>query len=177
MSVNAIGSYSYSSAVQYQYFGTTISDDQIKLLLQKYNIVQTGDSYVDLQALYGAMYSDAQSEATAELQANSNPQGASQATEAANSTNVPWASLMNQVGLTATGNLDEDYSNFNNKISSMQSSGALSQQDQATINQLVSEASIVFVQQNNPTSQSQSTAQNPSGADIQALMNKMYFLG
>lgn len=180
MSVNAISSFSYSSSIQYQYFGMSISNEQLQTLMEKYGIIQTGDSYTDIRALYQAMYSDAKSTVTQSEAATGNQQqtGSSQsAQEDPNS--VPWANLMSQIGLSATGDINKDYASFNDKISAMQSSPALSQQDKATINQLASEASIVFVQQNTSSTSSTQNSQPPSptGADIQAQLNKMYFLG
>lgn len=138
-----------------------------------------------MQALYDAMYSEASSSATVEQSSpNQLPlsdQG-SQATDAQNASNVPWATLMGQVGLAATGNLATDYNTFSEKISAMQVS-ATSQQDKASIDQLEAEASIVFVQQDQPVTQGSSQVQDSSqsksvtGADIKAQLNKLYFLG
>jgi len=111
----------------------------------------------------------------------------SQANDAENSTNVPWASLMNQIGLYVTGDLKTDYDAFSNKISAMQSSGAISPDNEAAINQLIAEASIVFVQQSDSSTkaaagsaehvQSPPPSQSVSGADITARFNKMLIFG
>lgn len=179
MSVNAISS--YSSATQYQYFSSAVSDDQVQSLLQQYGLIPTGDDSTDLQALYEAMYAAAQTNVTSSSSATDNSQQSqnSQATDAENSTNIPWSDLMSQVGLYASGDYTTDYEAFNDKITSMQASGALSQQDQATINELLSEASIIFVQPTDSSSQTstQSSYQLVSGADIQAQLNRMYLLG
>lgn len=188
MTISAVSSYSYSPTVEYQYFGASTSDDQIQTLLQEYGIQKSGDPNADLLALYNAMYPEAvhkaqNSKATSQTNNNQQVQNSSQTTDAQNSSNVPWANLMTQVGLYATGDLSTDYQAFSDKISAMQSSGATSQQDKATIGQLVSEASSVFVQPANSTSQMSSdqsqiqASQAASGADIMAQLNKMFLIG
>lgn len=187
MTIGAVSSYSYSTTVEYQYFGASLSDADIQQLLSDYGIQQSGDSDYDLEQLYDAMYStavdNAQNAQASSLANNTQQPQNSQAAEAQNSTNVPWANLMTQVGLYATGDLSTDYQAFNNKITAMQASGATSQQDKATIGQLVSEASSVFVQPTNSTPQVSSdqnllqTSQAVSGADIMAQLNKMFLVG
>ncbi|MDD3435674.1 MAG: hypothetical protein PHC64_00825 [Candidatus Gastranaerophilales bacterium] len=174
MSVNAIGNYYYSPAIQYHYFGTVVSNEQIRILLKKYGIDPTGDSLIDLRALYEVMYSVAKKNVTSQ-QAPSSATG-SQAVNAGNSINVPWASLMSQVGLSATGNLTADYEAFSNKISALQASGALSQQNQASVDMLISQAAVVFVSRSDSSSQSQKSSQNVSNVDIEVQLNKMYSL-
>lgn len=174
--VSAINSVTYSYALQYQYFGTAISDNAVQALLQQYGVQETWDAQTDLQNLYQAMSSTAASDVSAEQAA---AQSAQQTNNTQNPNNVPWANLMNQIGLSPTGDFNTDYTAFNNRISAMQSSAATSSPDaQAYINQMQSEAGIVFVQPTQSTSQDQST-QTPtvSGADIQAALNKLYALG
>lgn len=188
MTISAISSnYSYFQKYQDQFFGGTISVSQFEFLMRKYGVKESGDTYKDVQALYQAMYASADSEviaaSTPSIQNQPKVQKPSQATDAQNSSNVPWASLMGQVGLTVTGDLDKDYAAFTAKISTMQASAAQSPKDQAMINQLIAEAGVVFVQQDQSstqaTSQSQSNAQTPSvsGVDILAQLNRMYFFG
>lgn len=168
MTVGAVSSsysYSYATSFQYQYFGTVVSDERIQELMQQYGIQQTGDKQNDLQALYKAMFSAAKTSAV-----DAAPQQQSQA--ASGSADVPWATLMNQVGLSVSGDFSTDYQAFNSKISAMQLS-ATSAHDKAIINQLVAEAQIVFV----PPSASSGNARMASGADILAQLNKMYMLG
>ena len=173
---------SYSSATQYQYFGTAMSTENIRTLMEEYGVSSTGNATDDLKNLYKAMYVKASANATSAVnQSNSSSQLGNQVTGAlTTSNNVPWATLMSQVGLNATGNLATDYSSFKNLISEMQV-GSVSQQDKASINQLEAEASIVFVQQGQSatqgTSGSTSAPRTLTGADIQAAMNKMLILG
>lgn len=176
MTISAISSnYSSYQTYEYQFFGATISDSQLEYLMQKYRITPTGDSLKDVEALYQAMYGEASSQAT-NLVSAQNTQNKPQTTEPQNSTKVPWADLMSKVGLAATGELAQDYTLFNAKLSAMQSSGATSPQDQALIGQLSAEASIVFVAPQQ-TSDPQNTTQTKSvsGADIVAQLNKLYF--
>lgn len=182
--VSSINSYRYSTSVEYKYFGTTFSDQNLQDLMRQYGIIQTGDSDVDLKALYQAMYSSATSQATA-ASASKNSHLAKpeeiQAQAAQNANNVPWATLMNQVGLSPTGDLATDLTAFNNKISQMMAS-ATTQQEKANLYQLAAEASIVFVQpesvsQSNVSVQSSSLSHSISGADIMARLNKLMMVG
>lgn len=188
MSINAItaisSDYSYFTKYQYQFFGTTISEIKFNDLLKKYGITPNiGNSYETVEALYNAMYAEAKAEAigaVSSTRAQSTPQS-SQSLKAANSTNAPWTFLMSRIGLSATGNLSADSAAFTSKISALQSSGATSQEQIAYINQLMSEASVVFVQtsstiaQSTPSSSAQTQRQSVTGADIKAQLNRMYF--
>lgn len=173
MTVGAISS--YSPAVQYRYFDTTISDSQIQGLMKKYGITPTGDSDKDLDELYSAMYSDAQSSvaASASFSINNNQQ-------AQKPLNIPWQSLMIQVGLYPTGDFNTDYKAFKDKIIFMQYN-ATSKMAKTHINQLIAEAAIVFVQPTVAAAQiglqTPKISQSSSGADILAQLNRTYFLG
>lgn len=167
MTIGAVSLTNYSASLQSQYFGTTVSADRIKDLLNEYGIQTTGDASIDMQNLYEAMFSAASNSVKNTLQQNSQPE------VIGNSANVPWAALMSQVGLSLTGDINTDYNAFMQKIFSLQLS-ATSPQDQANMAQLQAEADIVFVQ--STTSQDQSSPQ-ASGADILAQLNKMYLMG
>lgn len=182
--VSSINSFRYSTSVEYKYFGTTFSDQTLQDLMRQYGIIQTGDSDTDVKALYQAMYSSAITQTTA-AKASGKPQHAkpeeSQSSSAQNANNVPWATLMNQVGLSPTGDLATDLTAFNNKISQMMAS-ATTQQEKANLYQLAAEASIVFVQpesasQSNISVQSSSLSHSISGADIMARLNKLMMVG
>lgn len=182
--------YAYSSNVVYEYFGTNISGKQLQDLMEQYGIYQTGDSDTDIKALYDAMYADAKNQVNSSQPSTSTnntqkTQPSNQGAGVSDSSNVPWANLMSQVGLFATGNLTTDYEAFSDKISKMISSATLSQQDRANIAQLIAEASMVFVQPNSSTQASSASAQAQqpaqtvqpiSGADIMAQLNKMIML-
>lgn len=170
MTVGAITS--YSSVLQNQYFGCIISSANIQNLMLKYGIQITGDPELDIKALYAAMRLRASTIANTKAQQAS----ADQPTDNTQNSNIQWATLMNQIGLSATGNLATDYAAFSNKISTMQLS-ATTPQEKANINQLQAQANIVFVQQDQSskrTSQVQSTT--ASGAEIMASLNKLYLL-
>ncbi len=187
MTVGAIYSlnpvrYEYSTSTEYKYFGTTVSENRLNELMVRYGIRQTGDSEKDLRALYAAMYAESVTELeSAQATTNSGNQGSqpTQSTLAQNSSNVPWATLMGQVGLQATGNYETDYAAFNDKISLMQSA-ALSPQDKASVDQLTAEAAVVFVPPEQSTAQAASsqnqTPQQPTGADITAQLNKLFLV-
>ncbi len=172
VSINAINSnYSYFQKYQYKFFGETIPAEKFEFLMRKYGIKSSGDRYKDINALYQAMYSEANVEVIGNI---ASVQQESQAIDAGNSTNIPWANLMSRIGLTATGDLAIDYERFNAKISAMQSSAAASQQQKALINELLAEAKIVFVQKSLIT-QNSKHSQQITGADIQAQLNRLYF--
>ncbi len=176
MTVGAVSSINYASmystSVEYNYFGATISSSKLQALMQQYGIKQTGDSETDLRALYNAMYADAQVQATA--QASSASSSSTQQSQAQSS--VPWANIMAQVGLSATGELGTDLEAFNQKINEMQVSFAAvqSQEGMAFVNQLSAEAAVVFVQQTQSANVSTSQPAQASGSDITALLNKMF---
>lgn len=174
MSISAISSvYSSYQRYQTQIFGGSISESQFEFLMRKYGITATGDTQKDVEALYKAMYSDADTEVAGSI-ASQNAAQQSQSTQAQQANQIPWANLMSRVGLAATGDLADDYALFSAKVSQMKASGASSPQDKALIAQLSAEASIVFVQPQSD-SQAQANAQTLSGADIKALLNKLYF--
>lgn len=175
MLVGSVNITLYPNAMQYRYFDTTISDNQILSLMRKYGISPSGDRDSDLEALYSAMYPYAK-----EMVAN-NVENAQQAQQnKAQSaqqvpSDVPWAKVMYQAGLHVSGDHKKDYQAFTDKILEMKKSAA-TPQNQAMISQLISEAEIVFTP---PSSSSESAGSLPSatGADITAMLNKLYFLG
>lgn len=183
MTIGAIGSFSYSSSL-YKKLDTGLTDVQIQELMKKYGIKPTGNKSADLQALYQAMCADIVSSTNANqyvANQNQNTQNCTHAKAASAETNVPWAALMAQVGLTATGNYDKDYEAFNDRIEAMQQSlsGRDAQEGDAYIAQLQAEASVVFskpIQTSHHHSASHQQKQ-VSGADILAQMNKKFFLG
>jgi hypothetical protein len=162
MLVSAVnGVYQYSTTYQMQIFGNSISNDDLNDLMSQFGISQTGDEYLDISELYDAMY--------AFYQTQQNSQINSQAQNGENATNVPWADVMKEVGLSATGNLDDDYSNFTKTISSIEDS-TKNEQDKAEVAAFAQTAQSYFVQNNS------SETQMASSSDIIAEMNKS-FLG
>lgn len=165
MTIGAISSTNiYSTALQYQYFGTDISDDKIKDLMRTYGIMTTGNAEFDIQSLYDAM----SAAASGNLK---NAQQPSAPEVTGTTANVPWADLMNQVGLSPMGDLDTDYNAFNQQIYLMQIS-ATSPQEKANVAQLQAQAAIVFIDQSSGSSQKPQI----SGADILAQLNKLYLM-
>lgn len=165
MTIGAISSTNiYSTAIQYQYFGTDISDDKIKDLMRAYGIMTTGDAKFDIQSLYDAMKAAANGNLN-----NAQQQSAPEVTGTI--ANVPWADLMNQVGLSPIGDLETDYNAFTQQINLMQISAA-SPQEKANVAQLQAQAGIVFIDQSSGSSQKSQI----SGANILAQLNKMYLM-
>lgn len=175
MSIGAVSANYYTPTIQYRYFDTTISDEQIQSLMLQYGITATGNADIDLEELYDAMYASVNSTAAKNV---SNAQKAQdEQTQQAQqpSTNVPWANLMVQAGLSVSGDYKKDYQIFNDKIFQMKIS-ATKPEDKAIISQLISQAEIVFNQPENKTD-SPSPIKSASGSEILAMLNKMYFFG
>ena len=128
--------------------------------MSQYGISQTGDEYLDISELYDAMYSFYQTQ-----------QGSQVNEQAQNgqTTNVPWADVMTEVGLNATGNLDEDYASFTNAVNVIEDS-TKNEQDKAEVATFAQNAQSYFVQNNT------SEAQTASSSDIIGALNKS-FLG
>lgn len=175
MSVGAISGNLYTPVMQYRYFDTSISDNQILSLMQQYGISPSGDRDSDLDALYNAMYSDAKGIVANNV--NNAQQAQKDKAQSAQQTpsDVSWANLMTQAGLHVSGDYKKDYQEFTDKIFQMKLSAA-SPKDYAMISQFVSQAAIVFTP---PNSASESSSPLPSvtGADITAMLNKIYFFG
>ena len=175
MTIGAISSvYTYSTSYQSSIFGSTYSNERLNQLMRQYGIIQTGDEYTDLVALYNAMHGDAKTkiEAAAAQKAGQNEPIST------NTSKVPWQSLMAQVGLQTTGNVSVDYEAFNRRLFQMQGA-ARSKQDEADIYALMNQGNIVFndqTQQNDITASGATKPQAISGAEILAQMNKMFAL-
>lgn len=182
MTIGAIGSSSsYLKNNQFQNL-SSLSTTQLSELMQKYGVQQTGNKATDLQALYQAMYTSTVSGTTGAQSAANDQQQAQSCShsKAAASNTVPWADLMNQVGLTASGDLNKDYAAFNERVTAMQESlsGRNSQEGSAFISQIQAEAAIIFGQQGQSvaSASSSSSSSQVSGADILAQLNKMYLV-
>ena len=134
-SVNAInGVYSYSSANIYSYLGRVPANDtMLKRAFNEFDVYPTGDERRDLKHLNNAMYAE-YSQQVQEQIANQNTQKV-----------VPWAGLMAQIGVQATGDRKEDYARFNEAIQLL-SQSAIDGQAMAYFAGLKSEASRVFGQ-------------------------------
>ncbi|MBP7212129.1 hypothetical protein KBA27_04770 [bacterium] len=138
--VSAInGVYQYSNIYQDLYFGTSISASQLDDLMRKFGIVQTGNEKDDLSALYEAMYSYYESELTSKQVSNAQQKQQEMS-------NVQWASVMKEVGLTATGDITTDYEAFLAQIKALEDA-ATSQEDKAEIQAFASQAQSYFVGQ------------------------------
>lgn len=159
MQVQSInGVYQYTDMYQAQFLPSGITNDQLNILMKRYNIPQTGDDYTDLKALYTAMYQD--------IERNGEMQGVQ--TSAQKEEMIPWASLMSQIGLSATGDYSKDYSNFLNTLTRLQSE-AKTPAEKSRLNLVEKMAQFAFVQQQNPVN----TVMQLTGAQIVAEMNRV----
>ena len=129
-SVNGV--YSYSRSNIYSYLGRVPSNEEtLRRAFNEFNISLTGNEKTDLKKLDNAMYAE-YSQQVQEQIANQNSQKV-----------IPWAGLMAQIGVQATGNREKDYAAFNNAIQLL-SQGAIDGQAMAYFAGLKSEASKVF---------------------------------
>ncbi len=129
------GVYSYSSANIYSYLGRVPSNETtLKRAFDEFNITPTGKTD-DLKKLDKAMYSEYSEQVQNQI-ANQNGEKV-----------VPWAGLLAQIGVRATGDYEKDYAAFNNAIQLL-SQSAIDGQAMAYFAGLKSEASKVFNQTN-----------------------------
>lgn len=164
MTVGAVmGVYQYTGVYQAQFLPSTITNDQLNALMRQYGIKQTGDEYTDIKALYEAMYQDiARSGAT---------QGVK--TENQMEQIYPWASLMKQLGLGATGDFSKDYSVFMNALNTQQAA-AKTPAEKSRLNLIQRMAQVVFVQ---PQQKEQANKiMQLTGSEIIAQMNRTALL-
>jgi len=98
------GVYSYSSANIYSYLGRVpVSSRSLNDAFREFHITPTG-SVDDLKKLDRAMFAE-YSEQVQDQMANQKGKET-----------VPWAGIMAQIGVQATGNREKDYAAFNNAI-------------------------------------------------------------
>lgn len=170
------GVYQYTQSYQSQFFGSAVSTDRLNQLMKEYGIQQTGDQHKDIENLYEAMYGYYSQQSQGVQQFN---QQDNQTQSTQNATSVPWASVMEEVGLTPTGDLEKDYATFNAKIQELEGS-VQSDEDKSKIDAFATEAQSVFTQTNNNTqpTDTRTSAQNAiSGAELLAKLNQAFFVG
>ena len=133
-SVNGV--YQYTSASLYSYLGRVpTSNAALKEAFREYGIAPTGTEN-DLKRLKHAMYEEYSTQVKEQID---NQNAAKQV--------VPWAGLLAQIGIQATGDYDKDYAAFNDAINLL-SQSAIDGQAMAYFAGLRSEASQVFAQAN-----------------------------
>lgn len=170
MTVGAVnGVYQYTGSYESQFFSGTVSSDKLNALMKEYGIQQTGDEYADTKALFQAMYNY--------FSRFGIPTTEDKPSQVQLAMNAPWAPLMSQVGLTATGELNKDYSSFLNKIDSLQGATSTSPSEKASLKELEQTAPYVFVQPPEQGLKTSSQNSELTGADILAQMNRAFLLG
>ena len=128
-SVNGV--YSYSSSNIYSYLGRLPSSEKkLQDAFREFNITPTGKAD-DLKKLDRAMYAEYSEQVQNQI-ANQNQEKV-----------VPWAGLMAQIGVQATGDREKDYAAFNNAIQLL-SQSAIDGQAMTYFAGLKSEAQRVF---------------------------------
>jgi len=135
------GVYSYSSSSLYSYLGRVPTNSRaLKEAFDEYGIRITG-STDDLTKLKNAMYQ----EYSAQVQQQINNQNEQKA-------QVPWAGLLAQIGIQATGEYETDYAAFENAIQLL-SQSAVDGQAMAYFAGLRSEAKLAFSSGMSPSQQ------------------------
>lgn len=125
------GVYAYSSANIYSYLGRVPSSStKLKEAFDEFNVTPTGKAE-DLKKLDNAMYAEYSQQVQNQIE---NQKGEKV---------VPWAGLMAQIGVKATGDHEKDYAAFNNAIQLL-SQSAIDGQAMAYFAGLRTEAARVF---------------------------------
>ena len=132
------GVYQYTSANLYSYLGRVpASNTALKEAFDEFGVTATG-STSDLTKLKNAMYEEYSTQVKEQI----NNQNAEKQV-------VPWAGLLAQIGIQATGDFDKDYAAFNDAIKLL-SQSAIDGQAMAYFAGLRNEASQVFGLSNMP---------------------------
>lgn len=127
------GVYSYTSSNIYSYLGRVPNNaNTLRRAFNEFNITPTGKTD-DLKKLDKAMYAEYSEQVQNQI-ANQNGEKV-----------VPWAGLLAQIGVRATGDYEKDYAAFNNAIQLL-SQSAIDGQAMTYFAGLRSEASKVFGQ-------------------------------
>ena len=135
------GVYTYTSANLYSYLGRVPSSNRaLKDAFNEFGIAPTG-SESDLKRLKNAMYEEYSTQVKEQI----NNQNAEKQV-------IPWAGLLAQIGIRATGDYEKDYAAFNDAIKLL-SQSAIDGQAMAYFAGLRSEASQVFGLSNMPANQ------------------------
>ena len=133
------GVYSYTGSHIYSYLGRIPSNEEsLRRTFNEFNVSITGNEKTDLKKLNNAMYAEYSEQVQNQI-ANQNREKV-----------VPWAGLMAQIGVQATGDREKDYAAFNNAIQLL-SQSAIDGQAMAYFAGLKSEASKVFSEDNQGT--------------------------
>jgi len=133
------GVYSYTGSNIYSYLGRIPSNEEsLRRTFNEFNVSITGNEKTDLKKLNNAMYAEYSEQVQNQI-ANQNREKV-----------VPWAGLMAQIGVQATGDREKDYAAFNNAIQLL-SQSAIDGQAMAYFAGLKSEASKVFSEDNQGT--------------------------
>ena len=127
------GVYSYTSSNIYSYLGRVPNNEStLRRVFDKFDVTPTGNTD-DLKKLDKAMYAEYSEQVQNQI-ANQNGEKV-----------VPWAGLLAQIGVRATGDYEKDYAAFNNAIQLL-SQSAIDGQAMTYFAGLRSEASRVFGQ-------------------------------
>ena len=134
------GVYTYTSANIYSYLGRVpVNSAALERAFDDFDITPTG-STDDLKKLNKAMYAEYSQQVQEQIKNQNNEKV------------IPWAGIMAQIGIQATGDYDKDYAAFNNAIQLL-SQSAIDGQAMTYFAGLRSEAQRAFGLSNKPEAQ------------------------
>ena len=134
------GVYTYTSKNIYSYLGRVpVNSAALERAFDDFDITPTG-STDDLKKLNEAMYEEYSQQVQEQIKNQNNEKV------------IPWAGLMAQIGIQATGDYDKDYAAFNNAIQLL-SQSAIDGQAMTYFAGLRSEAQQAFGLSNKPEAQ------------------------
>ena len=134
------GVYTYTSANIYSYLGRVpVNSAALERAFDDFDITPTG-STDDLKKLNKAMYEEYSAQVQEQIKNQNNEKV------------IPWAGIMAQIGIQATGDYDKDYAAFNNAIQLL-SQSAIDGQAMTYFAGLRSEAQRAFGLSNKPEAQ------------------------
>ena len=134
------GVYSYTSKNIYSYLGRVpVNSAALERAFDDFDITPTG-STDDLKKLNKAMYEEYSAQVQEQIKNQNNEKV------------IPWAGIMAQIGIQATGDYDKDYAAFNNAIQLL-SQSAIDGQAMTYFAGLRSEAQQAFGLSNKPEAQ------------------------
>ncbi len=134
------GVYTYTSSNIYSYLGRVpVNSAALERAFDDFDITPTG-STDDLKKLNKAMYEEYSAQVQEQIKNQNNEKV------------IPWAGIMAQIGIQATGDYDKDYAAFNNAIQLL-SQSAIDGQAMTYFAGLRSEAQQAFGLSNKPEAQ------------------------
>lgn len=154
---------------------STLIDPTIKAQLDSLGLQSTGNAQKDIAAIQAAKASQGSNSAQNVDDANKASTLMSSQAQPSSSAQPPWASLMQQLGLSLTGSKEGDFSAIATKLSSLQAS-AKTDSEKANVAALQAQFQAYASQAD---SSAQSSSSTPFAAEQNqiAQLNKFFLVG